>query len=462
MQAVIERITEIITTNFPNGIRNDFIDSNKVLQIYSADYDDEIISRNKIAEIIHSNGIAVGGRFYFLSENDIEQTKFVFEEILEAFPIAFYSAVHEKHADFFARVHIFSPEVLKKILRKTAEVHFYFEDFCSASRMTRLDYEISKIFMTAKKSLSLNDLQEKLPYVPAEKISTVLSGTKKYLPTNEGKYFPVSKIQLDAEELDAAKLQMLSEIDANGFATIEDHSFSSCLALNPELNKKDLLNVIYRKFFSADFIKRGKKFFKKGAVVKRNATGAVKVIRDFVARHDELPVKELFAFAKNFDPAPSIALYVAHETMTRVDKNLFVKDELIDFDITGIDAALISFVQGKIISLRDVTSFTGFPTVKGYSWNLFLLESFLRKFSRRYVYASPAANSANLGAILPKSMNFEDYLDVQAAVVVQENIPLEKSSVEEFLIGHGFRAKRIDKVTARIIIRAQEFIDERS
>lgn len=148
--------------------------------------------------------------------------------------------------------------------------------------------------------------------------------------------------------------------------------------------------------------------------------------------------------------------------MTRVDKNLFVKDELIDFDITGIDAALNSFVQGKIISLRDVTSFTGFPTVKGYSWNLFLLESFLRKFSRRYVYASPAANSANLGAIFPKSMNFEGYLDVQAAVVVQENIPLEKSLVEEFLIGHGFRAKRIDKVTARIIIRAQEFIDERS
>ena len=63
MQAVIERVIKIITANFPNGIRDDFIDLNKILKIYFANYDDEIISRNKIAEIIHSNGIAVDGRF---------------------------------------------------------------------------------------------------------------------------------------------------------------------------------------------------------------------------------------------------------------------------------------------------------------------------------------------------------------------------------------------------------------
>ena len=54
-------------------------------------------------------------------------------------------------------------------------------------------------------------------------------------------------------------------------------------------------------------------------------------------------------------------------------------------------------------------------------------------------------------------MKFEDYLDVQAAVVVQEKIPLEKFAVEEFLIGQGFRAKRITKVTERIIARAGNF-----
>ena len=57
MQTFIERITKIITANFPDGIRDDFIDSNKVFKTYFDNYNNEIISRNKIAEIIHANGI---------------------------------------------------------------------------------------------------------------------------------------------------------------------------------------------------------------------------------------------------------------------------------------------------------------------------------------------------------------------------------------------------------------------
>lgn len=165
---------------------------------------------------------------------------------------------------------------------------------------------------------------------------------------------------------------------------------------------------------------------------------------------------ELLAFAKNLDTVPSVVVGIAYETMVRVDKNFFVKDALIKFDVDGIYEALSVFVNGKIISLRAVTSFTGFPPVAGYSWNLFLLESFLRKFSRRYTYHTPAPNSANVGAIYPKSMKFKGYLDVQAAVVLQENVPLEKSAIENFLVGQGFRKMRIDKVNQRIIARAQE------
>ena len=154
--------------------------------------------------------------------------------------------------------------------------------------------------MMAKKSLSPNDLQEKLPYVPAEKISAVLSGTKKYLPTNEGKYFPVSKIRLDMEELDAAKLQMLSEIDANGFATIEDHSFSSCLALNPELNKKDLLNVIYRKFFSATLSNAARNFSKKVPSSKEMRPGLSRSSGILSPDMTNCP-------SKNFSPLPKIS-----------------------------------------------------------------------------------------------------------------------------------------------------------
>lgn len=460
MQNVAERIAEIVRDNFPNGIRDDFIDANRVLRIYAAEYADEKISPNYVVEVIRANGIEIGGRFHFISEEDAERILLAFDAFFGKHSIVYYSAVYEKHADFFSRLHIFSADFLKKFLQRIDVRRFYFDEFCSVSKMTRLDREVSKVFMAKDGSLSLEALQENLPYVPAEKISAVLSDTKKFLPTSAGKYLPFSKVKFNFDEITAAKEQIFSSIDAKGYAAPEDYSLSSNFALNPEVAEKVLSKVIYEKFFAVDFTKHDDKFFRKGHVVKKRQRGdSTQDLRNFVVAQEELSADELLAAAKNFKLVPSVALSVAYETMIRVTKNLFIKDKLITFDIAAIDEALTPFVQGRIIPLRAVTSFTGFAPVEGYSWNLFLLESFLRKYSRKYTYDAPAANSANIGAIYPKSMKFEGYRELQASAVVQDEIPLEKSAVEEFLIGQGYRKNRIDKVIEDIIIRAQEMLN---
>ena len=65
MRNVEEKIVDIIKDNFPNGLRADFIDTNRILRIYSADHTAENISRNFIVNIIRANGIEAGGRFHF-------------------------------------------------------------------------------------------------------------------------------------------------------------------------------------------------------------------------------------------------------------------------------------------------------------------------------------------------------------------------------------------------------------
>ena len=453
-----KKIVAIILEHFPNGIRDDFIDTNKVLKLYRTKYAEEV-SLKKIADVIRARGIEDGGRFYFVSAEDVKSIKWLFDEILETNSIVYYSVVRVKHADFFVRRSVFSPKILRKVLSKKGD-YFYSKDFCATDKSTRLEYEVEKIFRARGNSLTLGELQEKFSYVPPEKISVLLDDARKYLKINSGKFFLVSEIHFDEEEIQAARKKIFSLLDASESAFLEDCDLSSTFALNPELTEKDLLNVLYEKFFSAEFTRRGKKIFKKGALDKRTSDGAVGHIRNFLADKSEVSAEELFAFAKNFAPAQSnnIPLSVAHKMMIRAEENLFVRDPLIKFNISAVDEALTPFVKGKIIPLRSVTSFTGFPSIAGYSWNLFLLESFLRKYSRRYAYASPSnvANSSNIGAIHPKSMKFEDYLEVQIAVVVQEKIPLEKSAVEKFLIGQGFRVKRIDTVTEEIIAGAQE------
>jgi hypothetical protein len=455
MKDVVNKIIKIIGDNFPNGIRDDFIDTNKILRIYSESCESKNISGRFISHIIRSNGIEEGGRFYFVSSEGATQIKRLFDDLFETNSILYYSVVCKKNSDFFARQHIFSSEVLRKILQETSG-HFYFTDFCTNHKTIRLKYEIEKIFAAGKKLLSFEDLQEKLPYVPKEKISAVLDDSTEYLRTTNGKYISVANLQFDSEELQAAIRQISFNIDTKGFAASADYNLSTNLALNPEVPEKDLRNLIYEKFFAAAFDKFGKKLFKKGASAAKKACGSTKSLRKFIAAQDELSAEKIFDVAQSLGILQRDALHVAHEKKIRVEKNLFVEDSLISFDVAGVDEALSSFVQGKIIPLRSVTSFTGFPSVAGYSWNLFLLESFLRKYSRKYFYAAPTANNSNIGAIYPKSMKFSDYRHVQAAVVVQEKVPLGKSAVENFLVKQGFKSKRFG--AEDIISRAQEIL----
>lgn len=462
MQNVTQKIIEIITANFPNGIRNDFIDINKIFRIYAAENSAENIVRDLISDVIQEKGIEDGGRFYFISENDCEQIFTCAQKILDTTPIAYYAAVYEKHADFFNGLNIFSPDVLKKVLQKANDGNFYFDEFFAVSLMTRLDYEIAKIFTNTSAALSIDDLQKTLPYVPAEKISAVLADTKKYLSALDDKFIPLYKIQFDKDEINAAINKIAVCITKKGYAEIDDYDLSSNLDLNPEVDEKNLRNFIQQRFFDKFFSKRGKKLYKKNAG-NTNAKGAMELLRDFISGKNEMTNNELMDTAQSFDIPKSYTttlLTAAYEKMCRVDKNLFVKDALINFDVAGIDAALTPFVQGKIIPLRAVTSFTGFPPVDGYTWNLFLLESFLRKYSQKYVYATSNFNNAIVGAVHPKSMKFEDYIDLQAHAVLQDKIKLEKDIVAEFLVSQGYRANRIDKVTLRIIDRVYEISEK--
>lgn len=450
MQALIEKIIDIIRENFPNGIRNDYIDTNKILRLYSSNHADENISREFVTSVIHVNGIESSGRFYFLTENDTKNLIKRFGESLERHAIIYYSVFYKKYSDIFSRMNIFSPEVLKKILQTNDSRHRYFEDFCSANIMIRLENEVARFFKTTNKTLSIEDLQKNLPFVPPEKFLSIVSDTKKYLSTSTGKYISVAKIQFDEEEIFAAKKKIFFHIDKKGCAEPADYDLTSNFALNPEVAPKDLLNMIHEKYFADSFTKSGKKFFGRKTVqpnVKQDLDEDK--LMKLLTRQDETDLDTLLS-AGDMTTVLSNALKIT----VRVSEKIFVKASRIKFDIDEIDAALTPFVQEKVIPLKAVTSFSDFPPVEGYSWNLFLLESFLRRYSRQYRFMTQCAGNANLGAIYPRSMNFKDYFEVQLAAVVNANVPLEKVAVRNFLSEQGYRVKHFDDVCERIISRA--------
>jgi hypothetical protein len=66
--------------------------------------------------------------------------------------------------------------------------------------------------------------------------------------------------------------------------------------------------------------------------------------------------------------------------MVRTDKDSYVAEQFVHFDVAAIDDAIDLFLTGEYLPLRQVITFAALPHCR-QPWNLFLLESCCRRFS---------------------------------------------------------------------------------
>ena len=165
-------------------------------------------------------------------------------------------------------------------------------------------------------------------------------------------------------------------------------------------------------------------------------------IATYCAQADECTFAELCELAfslvgSNRYPA---VVEAANSVMVRVSSDLFVKDESVHFDIEAIDRCIDSVMVGDVIGLKEIVVFAAYPSC-GYSWNPFLLESFVRRFSCAFKYDALTQNSDNCGAIIRKHFS-GDYHEAMARRLAESNISLEKKAVYDYLISAGLLARR--------------------
>ena len=96
-----------------------------------------------------------------------------------------------------------------------------------------------------------------------------------------------------------------------------------------------------------------------------------------------------------------------------------------------------------MIPITAITSFHSFPEVEGHSWNLYLVESFLRRFSLEYRIMGGPAQISYVGGIFPRSTSFAQYEDLLAAAVVQDAVPLNIEAIGQYLTGKKYILRRL-------------------
>lgn len=454
-------IVSILNEHFPNGIRpNSIIDSNKLKKYYAEATGNDI--SNVVSDIpatLDAIGIRHGDKVYAVSTSGRQELSGLFERLLsEGNRLFYYDDLYDAHADFLCGIHIFSSELLRTVLSeinqslwfryKNYDLWFY-KNYCLTDKNITVESEIMRCYETAV-FLSYDQLKSRLPYIPIAVIRQTLAQNSSFIWVSTGLYTHVGKIEFDDAERRDACAKIEDAVSRCDFATLNSINVRASLELNPDLSESAIKSGFFQVYLADRFEKHGNIVTQKGKALR-----AVTLFELYCRAQNRLTLDDLVAVEVAINGSNHRqSLLAAYNNMVRIDRDTFVGDGEIHFDIDAADAALDLFVQGNIIPLRMVTSFTSFPYMDGYTWNLFLLESYCRRFSKRYTFQCLSVNSNNVGAIFKKSANFADYTEALAFAVAYAPLELNNKDVGDYLLENGYIARRRN-VIVDVVARAQ-------
>jgi hypothetical protein len=452
-------IVAILEEHFSNGIRPiSVIDINKLKNRYLEITGEKIILLDiDISTLLNTIGIQCGEKVFLISSSVKKSLALLLERlIIEDNRLFYYEEFYDTHADYLQAMNIFSAELLKAALPEAMPSLCYLKKYFVTNRSVSIESEILRCYETAV-CLSYEQLKSKLPYAPFNKIKQILAQNSGYIRVNTSTYTHVNKVEIDEKEQVIAKYKVNDEIAEHGYVSLALLDVSASLELNHGISEPAVKNSLFQIFLSDRYEKRGNIISEKGAVLNSSL-----VFENYCLSHDRLTLDELLKFEKEINGSVhSQSLFVAYDTMVRADKDTFVSDSEINFDIEAADNALALFVCKDVIALRAVTSFTSFPYIDGYLWNLFLLESYCKRFSKRFKFQCLSVSSQNVGAIFRKSAGFDDYVAVLAAAVANSSVVLDAKEVGNFLFDSGYVAARTANTISKVTMEARVLRERR-
>jgi len=444
-------IISILEKHFPNGIRPDsIIDINKLKNIYRTDTGVGLPSEIEISSLLYEIGISHGKKVFIFPSSSKKSLKALIDDLVsEGYRLFYYNEFYKIHAKYLQQIHIFSAELLRLVLSSLLPSLYYTKKHFSVTKNESAEGALSSCFASAH-SLSYQQLKERLPYLPLEKIKQILAQNSEFIWVNTGLYTHISNIEIDEVERLTVERKIKTEITECGYVSLATFDVSASFERNPALSETAVKNGLFQICLADRYEKRGNIITSKGAVLN-----SVAVFKDYCLSRERLTLDELIELEKVINGrVNSQSLFVAYDTMVRIDKDTFISEGEIKFHVEPIDNALARFVKKDVIPLWAVKSFTLFPYVDGYPWNLFLLESYCRRFSNLFKYQCLSVNSKNVGAIFRKSAGFTDYPAVLAYAVANSHIRLSEKEVGDYLFENGYIARRTG-IISNVITQAR-------
>ncbi len=437
----MDRLNELLLAHFTYGIKIDSpIEMMRLRRFYMEDYEEECPwSDDKIKEKIMEDCFFHEGKGYVLSA---EVSAVVLREIEElrdnGAEIIYYNELYSKNEEWFFSQGIFSDEMLRSFVKKYSSNLVCKKSYFSWESLTENELLRSNILSVwgGRVLRNYGELKECLEYVPIEKIKYALANNTCFIWNSAETYTTVFKFIITEDEKRNILEYVEQFIDEMEYISFDDLPLQTIFEENYELSETAIFTLTYDIVLS-------KKYERCNRVVSKKGYGndAVKTLETYCKAKRELSLDELFEQWKLRTGTQRQAepLDIAYSSMIRVDANRFVCDEQVEFNIPGIDEVLDALVTNEAIGLKEITSFALFPECN-FTWNLFLLESFCRRYSNTFKYMSVTTNSRNAGAIVRKECNL-DYHNLLAHVLASKKVELSEDVVMNYLYDNGFVAR---------------------
>lgn len=432
-------IKNILTTHFQNGFRIESpLELSRFRRFARGDYAGALaMSDEVLCEQIMQVGTLFDGKVYIVSAQTREKLK---QAVFTAFEcgngLIFYEAFYDKHENWLFAEGIIAADMMKEILKQLCPDFGFSRSYFVNDRNNTLESELVRCF-DHNILLNYEQLVAMLPYIPLDKIKRTLAQNGDFIWNTVETYTHISLFHITAEEKQFIQAFAAEHCKQNGYLSLADIPVDDISERNWELSMTALHNAIFRICLDGTYEQRGKIVTPKGRTLN-----ASEIIKQHCRTLDRCTLDELLAFELDLTGEIHrwIPLEAAYAAMVRIDATTFVADNLVEFDIDAVDDALAEICIEEYIPLQAVTTFAAFPHA-GQPWTLFLLESYVRRFSQQFRFDFLSVNSKNCGAIIRKSCK-SDYRAILTDAVARSSVALTKTETLEFLYANGYIGRR--------------------
>ena len=438
-----EKIADIISIHFANGFRlNSSIELSRFRTFYLNTNGKEIsLSDEELNKLIVSSGIIFDGKVYPVSTKTKDQIARYVKHYLEGGAHAiFYTEFYEKNESWLFSGSVISDimliVVLREIFPKMSFTQTYF-GITTSSVNNILDSEILRVWGD-EVLLTYEQLASRLDYIPLDRIKYALSQNPNFIWNNTGEFTHVSKIDITTDEINEIVCFVDTEIKVHKYTSFASVPLCQILDKNYHLSTAAIQEAVYRTCLSNNFEKNGKIITRKGGNIDLKS-----ILEDHCQMLDRCTIDELLEFEKCItgEDQSWISMEAGFTIMVRTDETIFVADKYVNFDKDAIDKVIDQFMNGNDYTLlRAVTTFALFPYC-GQPWNLFLLESYCRRFSDSFRFEVLSVNSTNAGVIVRKN-SLLTMFDIMADALARSELNLSIKTSLDFLAASGYISRR--------------------